>query len=66
MISPKGQFAVKLPRQRAKELVAGGVGQPFDPNQGWLMREWLVVDPAYYERWLNLAIEAMEYVNSQG
>jgi hypothetical protein len=66
MISPKGQFAVKLPRQRVRELVAGGVGQPFDPNQGWLMREWLVVNPAYYERWLNLAIEVMEYVNSQG
>jgi hypothetical protein len=36
MISPKGQFAVKLPRQRVKELVTFGVGEYFDPNQGWL------------------------------
>jgi hypothetical protein len=66
MISPKGQFAVKLPRQRVKELVASGIGERFDPNQGWLMREWFIVDPACYKRWLTLAIEAMEYVNSQG
>jgi hypothetical protein len=66
MISPKGQFAIKLSRQRIKELVAAGIGAPFDPSQGWLMREWFVLDPAYYERWLTLAIEAMEYANSQG
>ncbi len=66
MISPKGQFAVKLPRRRVKELVADGVGEHFDPDQGWLMREWFVVDLASYERWLPLAIEAMEFVNAQG
>jgi hypothetical protein len=66
MISPKGQFAVKLPRKRVKVLVDGGIGEHFDPNQGWLMREWFVVDPAYFERWWPLALEAIEYVNSQG
>ncbi len=66
MITPKGRFAVKLPRKRAKELVGRGIGEHFDPNQGWLMREWFVLDPAYHERWLSLAVEAMDYVSSQG
>jgi hypothetical protein len=50
MISLKDRLVVKLPRARVKELVACGVGEPFDPSQGWLMREWFVVDPAHQEK----------------
>jgi hypothetical protein len=56
MVSLKDRLIVKLPRERVKELVTHGVGEPFDPDQGWLMREWFVVDPAYYEKWLSLAM----------
>jgi hypothetical protein len=66
MVSLKDRFVVKLPRERVKELVACGVGKSFDPDQGWLMREWFVVDASHDGKWLSLAIEAMEYVNSQG
>jgi hypothetical protein len=66
MISLEDRLAVKLPRERVEEPVAIGVGELFDPDHGWLMREWLLVNPVYHEKWLSLAIEAMEYVSSQG
>ncbi len=65
MISAKGQFVVKLPRERVNELVSAGVGKHFDPGHGRLMREWLAVDAASKERWLPLAREAMEFVASR-
>ncbi len=65
MISAKGEFVVKLPRERVNELVSAGVGEHFDPGHGRLMREWLAVDAASEERWLPLAREAMEFVASR-
>ncbi len=65
MISSKGQFVVKLPRERVNDLVASGIGEYFDPGHGRLMKEWLVVKPGFDEKWLPLAREAMEFVASQ-
>ncbi len=65
MISSKGQFVVKLPRERVKDLVASGIGEYFDPGHGRLMKEWLVVATGYDEKWLPLSREAMEFVASQ-
>ncbi len=65
MISSKGQFVVKLPRERVNDLVASGIGEYFDPGHGRLMKEWLVVKPGFDEKWLSLAREAMEFMASQ-
>lgn len=65
MLSSTGRFVVKLPRQRVDALIAAGAGERYDPGHGRLMKEWLAVGPASYERWLPLAKEAKEFVASK-
>ena len=60
----KGQLVVKLPRSRVDALIASREGEPFDAGRGRPMKEWLAVAPAQEERWLPLAMEAMEFVAS--
>lgn len=57
MTASKGQFVVKLPRDRVDELVALGDGQRFAPRRGRLMKEWLVVG-SQRAKWVELATEA--------
>src|SRR5690349_2146063 len=54
MLSSKGQFVVKLPRDRVADLIRRGQGQYFDTGRGRVMKEWIAVvgDPA---SWLGLA-----------
>jgi hypothetical protein len=55
-------LVVKLPKDRVAALVAEGVGTPFDPGHGRLMKEWLtVVSPE--ASWLDLAREAHAFVS---
>jgi hypothetical protein len=62
----RGRLVVKLPRGRVDELVEGGEGQRFDAGRGRPMKEWLSIDPASEERWLDLVIEALEFGRSKG
>lgn len=64
MISSKGKFVVKLPRERVDALVDSGVGERFDPGHGRLMKEWLAVTATSQALWLRLAREAMKFVAS--
>ena len=57
MLTSKGEFVVKLSRERAAELVESAAGRYFDPGRGRLMKEWLVV-PESSKRWRQLAREA--------
>jgi hypothetical protein len=43
MMSSKGEFVVKLPKERVDELLRSGQGERFDPGHGRLMKEWVVV-----------------------
>ena len=61
MMSSKGHFVVKLSAKRVNALVAAGSGIPFNPGQGRLMKEWLVVT-AGHKLWVPLAKEARELV----
>lgn len=65
MLTSRGRFVVKLPKQRVDSLVASGSGERFDPGYGRLMKEWLTVEPTSDEDWLALAREAMEFVASK-
>jgi hypothetical protein len=57
----QGTLVVKLPNKRVAVLVEEGVGEPFDPGHGRLMKEWLTVTtPRAY--WVALAKEAFEFV----
>jgi hypothetical protein len=64
MLSSKGQFVVKLPRDRVAELIRLGRGQYFDTGRDRVMKEWLAVvgDPA---SWLGLAKEARRFAMAQ-
>jgi hypothetical protein len=60
----RGELVVKLPKKRVEELSAAGVGHPFDPGHGRLMKEWVAVPIAVSRRWLSLVREAREFVRS--
>jgi hypothetical protein len=64
MLTSKGEFVVKLTRERVAELVEQSKGQHFDPGHGRLMTEWLVVPPSS-RRWLELAKEAHSVASSR-
>jgi hypothetical protein len=62
MMSSRGQFVAKLPRDRVSELVRTGKGEPFDPGRGRLMKEWVALDGAP-SSWVGLAKEAYRFVS---
>ena len=64
MLSSKGQFVVKLPRDRVTELIRLGKGQYFDTGRDRVMKEWLAVLGAP-RSWLGLAREAHRYAMSK-
>jgi hypothetical protein len=65
LLSSKGEFVVKLSRQRVDALVAAGEGRRFEPGPGRVMKEWLVADTKSNEKWLALAKEAMKAASSK-
>ena len=58
----KGRLVVKLPAQRVAALVGAGVGHPFDPGHGRLLKEWVTIPLATGVDWLALATEAKAYL----
>jgi hypothetical protein len=60
----QGSLIVKLPKDRVAGLVASGVGKPFDPGHGRLMKEWLAVTSAK-AAWIDLAKEAHRFVSGR-
>ena len=58
----KDRLVVKLDHRRVDELVAHGQGERFDPGHGRLQKEWLSVDSASDEVWLQLATESEAFV----
>ena len=57
-------LVVKLPNERVDALVEEGIGKPFDPGHGRLMKEWLTVTSAK-PSWSELAKEAFEFVSGR-
>lgn len=56
------ELVFKLPRGRVEELIASGVGAPFDANRGKPMREWVRVDVSQDVNCVSLAAEALAFV----
>lgn len=59
MLTPRGDFVVKLSSARVKELVAAGKGLHFQPAPGRVMKEWLTAT-GKPTSWLALAREARD------
>ena len=63
MLSSKGAFVIKLPKNRVDALVTLGIGARFELGRNRVMKEWLVIDSAAAD-WLSFAREAMKFVGS--
>ncbi len=59
MMSSKGDFVVKLSKERVSELIRTGRGTAFDPGHGRLMKQWVVIT-AGHGFWVPLAREARQ------
>jgi hypothetical protein len=55
--SQDGRFILKLDEERVAALVADGVGKPFSPGAGRVMKGWIEVTHAKAD-WVALAKEA--------
>ncbi|MFI5229261.1 MAG: hypothetical protein ACHQWU_09345 [Gemmatimonadales bacterium] len=56
------RLLVKLPRLRVDELIADGVGSPFESGKGRVMKEWVVISAKAAPRWPRFADEALAFV----
>jgi len=64
MLSSRGEFVVKLPRQRVAALVAGGDAVNYDAGKGRPMKEWVALPPGSALDWTSLAEEALAFVGT--
>jgi hypothetical protein len=62
MMSSKGEYVVKLSKDRVSELIRAGRGAAFDPGHGRVMKQWIVIT-AGHEFWVPLAREARQLVD---
>lgn len=60
----RDELVVKLPMDRVAELAGSGVGRPFEPGTGRVMKEWLSVPVGGSRRWRSLVEEARSFVGS--
>lgn len=60
----RGQMVVKLPRERVRELIASGAGEPFDRGQGKPLPEWATI-PHGGADWVAIAQEARRFVGGE-
>ena len=60
------ELVLKLPADRVRELLADGVGRPFDAGKGRPMKEWICVGSDEQADWGAYASEAREFVASLG
>ncbi len=66
MLDRRGNFVVKLPKERVAALIASGYGAPYDAGKSHPMQEWLTVSAESDVQWLSLAKEAMAFMVSRG
>jgi hypothetical protein len=58
----KGNYVLKLPKERVEELVNSGEGQPYDPGNGRIMKEWVIIPIENSVKWIEYASEAKQFV----
>jgi hypothetical protein len=56
------ELVFKLPPRRVEELIASGVGAPYDANKGRPLREWVRVDVSRDVDCRSLGAEALAFV----
>ena len=57
----KGKYVVKLPKPLVAEMLASGEGMPYDPGNGKIMKEWVIIPESAADKWIEYASEAKEF-----
>ena len=57
-------IVLKLPKERVSELLNSGEGLPYDPGNGKIMKEWVIIPPELSKKWVSLTVEAMKFAKS--
>ena len=57
----KGNYVVKLPKERVAGLLSSGEGLPYDPGNGKIMKEWVIIPIENSDKWISYASEAKEF-----
>ncbi|MFX0077570.1 MAG: hypothetical protein ACFE96_19160 [Candidatus Hermodarchaeota archaeon] len=60
----KGNYVLKLPKDRVNELIKSGQGLPYDPGNGKIMKEWVIIPSEYSEKWIEYTFEAKEFAKT--
>jgi hypothetical protein len=60
----KGNYVVKLPKERVEELFDSGEGLPYDPGNGKIMKEWVIIPIEHSNKWINYASEAKQFAKT--
>jgi hypothetical protein len=57
----KGNFVLKLPKERVEELLETGEGLPYDPGNGRIMKEWIIIPEEISKKWIDYTSEAKQF-----
>ena len=60
----KGKYIVKLPKERVTELISSGEGKPYDPGNGRIMKEWVIIPEEHSDKWIEYASEAKQFAKT--
>ncbi len=60
----KGNYVVKLPKERVEELICSGEGLPHDPGNRKIMKEWVIIPEEYANKWIEYASEAKTFAKT--
>ena len=60
----KGNFVLKLPRDRVDVLLRSGEGKPYDPGNGRIMKEWVIIPAEFLDKLIEYAEEAKTLAKS--
>ena len=58
----KGLLVVKLDKKRVTEMLESGEGLPYDPGNGKIGKEWVIIGGESLKKWEAYADEAKEFV----
>ena len=55
---------MKLPKERVEELIRSGDCLPYNPGNGKIMKEWVIIPEEYANKWIEYASEAKTYAKT--
>ena len=64
MFNKHGKYVVKLPEERVSEILDSGKGKPYDPGNGKIMKEWVIIPEHHASEWIDFATEAKAFAKT--